>query len=70
MISIFESTDPKIPLLDSEIYHSFIYNVSVRLNVEKEEKETRDDEAEEEDLWDMPDEDDEMDLSVGEVLYI
>ena len=67
MISIFENTDPKIPLLDSEIYNSFIYNVSVRLNVEKEEKETIDDEAEEEDLWDMPDEDDEMDLSVGEV---
>ena len=67
MISIFENTDPKIPLLDSEIYNSFIYNVSVRLNVEKEEEETIDDEAEEEDLWDMPDEDDEMDLSVGEV---
>lgn len=67
MISIFKNTYSKIPLLDSEIYNSFIYNVSVRLNVEKEEKETIDDEAEEEDLWDMPDEDDEMDLSVGEV---
>lgn len=67
MISIFKNTYSKIPLLDSEIYNSFIYNVSVRLNVEKEDKETIDDEAEEEDLWDMPDEDDEMDLSVGEV---
>ena len=67
MISIFKNTYSKIPLLDSEICHSFIYHVSVRLNVEKEEKETIDDEAEEEDLWDMPDEDDEMDLSVGEV---
>ena len=67
MISIFENTYSKIPLLDSEIYHSFIYHVSVRLNVEKEEEETIDNEAEEEDLWDMPDEDDEMDLSVGEV---
>ena len=50
MISIFKNTYSKIPLLDSEIYNSFIYNVSVRLNVEKEEKETIDDEAEEEDL--------------------